>query len=217
MSSSHLEESTSTRSRDSDALAKRSEAILDVAVKVFAQRGFAVTDVQEIADKAGVGKGTIYRHFESKERLFLAAAELGVRQLQAAIDAAAQQATDPLQRISAAVTAFLQFFDQHPEFVELVIQERAHFRDRETPTFFCGSPDRAQEHQWEETLRGMIRAGIVRDRPVEQIMDTLGHYCFGAIFVNYFAGRKKSLAQQAEELNDIIFHGILAPRAERAG
>lgn len=194
-------------------MAKRSETILDVAVKVFARRGFAATDVQEIADLAGVGKGTIYRHFENKERLFLAAAERGAQKMHAAIDAAAAQATDPVQLIREAVVAFLTFFDQHPEFIELLIQERAHFRDRETPTFFSRDP---REEERKAMLTDMIRRGVMRDLPLEQIIDTLCHYCYGAIFVNYFSGRKKSLAQQAQELTDIVFYGILTPSADQA-
>lgn len=196
-------------------MAKRSEAILDVAVKVFAQRGFGPTDVQEIADLAGVGKGTIYRHFESKERLFLAAAEQGAQRLSAVVEAAAAAATDPVEIIRAAVVAFLAFFDQHPEFIEIVIQERANFPDRQTPTFFRCEADREKDSEWEAMLHGMMDAGIVRKLPVEQIMDTVGQCCFGAIFVNYFAGRKKPLAQQSHELLEIVFHGILQPGAER--
>lgn len=216
MSSENLEKRAPGRPRDEDALAKRSEAILDVAVQVFADRGFAAADVQEIADKAGVGKGTIYRHFESKERLFLAAAELGVTKLRAQINAAADAATDPLERIRAAMIAFLAFFDQHPEFVELVIQERAHFRDRQTPTFFQRDPESEKEQEWDESLRGMMRSGILRQLPTDQIMDALCHFGFGAIFVNYFSGRKKTLAQQAQEMNDIVFHGILNPSYDPA-
>lgn len=212
MSVNELEKRPPGRPRDEDALAKRSEAILDVAVKVFAERGFGPTDVQEIADKAGVGKGTIYRHFESKERLFLAAAERGVSQMHAAIDVAVEQVTDPIQMIRDAIVAFLTFFEQHPEFIELLIQERAYFPNRETPTFFARDP---KEPERNEMLRSLIRAGVLRDLPVEQITDTLCHYLYGAIFVNYFAGRKRTLAEQAQELTDIVFHGILAPRQEQ--
>lgn len=212
MPANELEKRPVGRPRDDDALAKRSEAILDVAVKVFAQKGFAATDVQEIADLAGVGKGTIYRHFESKERLFLAAAERGVERLHQAIDAAAEPVANPIERIRAAIVAFLTFFDQHPEYIELVVQERAHFPDRQTPTFFHGSPDGQKEKQWDAQLRELIAAGVLRDLPVQQIMDTVAQHCFGAIFVNYFAGRKKPLAQQSVELVDITFHGILQSR-----
>jgi TetR/AcrR family transcriptional regulator, repressor of fatR-cypB operon len=45
------------------------EAILDAALELFVERGFFGTAVPEIADKAGVGAGTIYRYFDSKEAL----------------------------------------------------------------------------------------------------------------------------------------------------
>ena len=43
------------------------EAILAAALALFVERGFHGTAVPEIAERAGVGAGTIYRHFESKE------------------------------------------------------------------------------------------------------------------------------------------------------
>ena len=45
------------------------EAILEAALHLFVERGFYGTAVPEIADRAGVGAGTIYRYFESKEAL----------------------------------------------------------------------------------------------------------------------------------------------------
>lgn len=51
------------------AMSDKREAILDAALELFVERGFFGTAVPEIADKAGVGAGTIYRYFESKEAL----------------------------------------------------------------------------------------------------------------------------------------------------
>jgi TetR/AcrR family transcriptional regulator, repressor of fatR-cypB operon len=45
------------------------EAIMSAALELFVERGFYGTAVPEIADQAGVGAGTIYRYFESKEAL----------------------------------------------------------------------------------------------------------------------------------------------------
>jgi AcrR family transcriptional regulator len=47
----------------------KGEAILEAALHLFVERGFYGTAVPEIADRAGVGAGTIYRYFESKEAL----------------------------------------------------------------------------------------------------------------------------------------------------
>lgn len=45
------------------------EAILDAALELFAERGFHGTVVPDVAERAGVGAGTLYRYFESKEAL----------------------------------------------------------------------------------------------------------------------------------------------------
>jgi len=58
-----------TKSDKRDAKGDKREAILDAALDLFVERGFFGTAVPEIADAAGVGAGTIYRYFESKEAL----------------------------------------------------------------------------------------------------------------------------------------------------
>lgn len=45
------------------------EAILEAALDLFVERGFHGTAVPEIAERAGVGAGTIYRYFPSKEAI----------------------------------------------------------------------------------------------------------------------------------------------------
>lgn len=49
--------------------------IIQAALALFVERGFAATRVEEIAARAGVTKGTVYLYFDSKEDLFRAAVE----------------------------------------------------------------------------------------------------------------------------------------------
>jgi AcrR family transcriptional regulator len=49
--------------------ADKRQAILDAALELFAERGFHGTAVPLVAERAGVGAGTLYRYFESKEAL----------------------------------------------------------------------------------------------------------------------------------------------------
>ncbi|HUJ03182.1 MAG TPA: TetR/AcrR family transcriptional regulator [Rhizomicrobium sp.] len=48
----------------------RPQEILDAALAIFAEKGFAATRMDDIAARAGVTKGTIYLYFESKEAVF---------------------------------------------------------------------------------------------------------------------------------------------------
>lgn len=196
------------RPKDAARTARRSAEILGAATAIFAERGYAATDLQLVAARLGVGKGTVYRHFGAKETLFLAAVDRGMNLLREAVESATRAAPSPLDRVRLAVHAYLKFFDEHPEQIELLIQERAHFRDRQTPTYFAHQQDDLKP--WRELFRDMIRSGEVREVPVERITDVLSDLVYGTMFTTYFAGRRKPLARQCADLLDIVFHGILA-------
>jgi AcrR family transcriptional regulator len=60
------------KSRRAIPAADRRQAILDAALDVFSERGFAQARLDEVAARAGIAKGTIYLHFADKEALFRA-------------------------------------------------------------------------------------------------------------------------------------------------
>ncbi len=192
---------------------RRQEEILDVAARVFAERGFPGTDVQEVADELGVGKGTVYRYFPTKRKLFLAAVDRAMHRLREQVDISAAEAGDPLERIAWAIRAYLAYFDANPAFVELLIQERAEFKDRKKPTYF--EHREVNESSWQKVLRELVSEHRVRDVPVQGITEVVGDLLYGTIFTNYFAGRRKSFEQQAQNILDIVLHGILTDK-ERA-
>jgi AcrR family transcriptional regulator len=71
---------------------EREQQILDAALAVFAQKGYGDTRIGDIADAAGIAKGTIYLYFESKDALFEA---VFLRMFDAMTDPLAQVAADP--------------------------------------------------------------------------------------------------------------------------
>ena len=50
----------------------RRRQILDAAITLFDEQGFSTTKISDISDKAGISKGLVYRHFNSKEEILLA-------------------------------------------------------------------------------------------------------------------------------------------------
>ncbi len=196
------------RPKDDELIARREEQILETATRLFAADGFARTDVQVVADELGVGKGTLYRYFESKECLFLAAVDRAMRQLREHVHAVVNADADPLDQIAAAIHAYLAFFDAHPECVELLILERAAFKDRKKPTYFEHRD--ANVGRWLDLFRGLIAAGRVRNAPVEEFTETISDLLYGTIFTNHFAGRREPMEVQARRILDTFFLGILS-------
>ncbi len=67
---------------------EKKDQIIGAAVKVFAKKGFAKTTINDIANAAGIGKGTVYEYFSNKEeiinqsyRYFMSAMELDFQEI----------------------------------------------------------------------------------------------------------------------------------------
>jgi AcrR family transcriptional regulator len=120
---------------------------------------------------------------------------------------------DPFERMAVAVKTYLRYFAERPEMVELLIQERAQFRDRMTPTYFVHRE--ANVGRFREQIRGLIAEGRLRDVPPERVTDVLSDLLYGTMFTNYFAGRKRSPEDQAVDILDIAFHGIVSEGERR--
>ena len=81
--------------------------IIEAAAQIFAQKGYARASVADIALKAGIGKGTIYEYFKSKEDLFFAVFEWFIWQTDAVakvrISALGGTAAERLKALSDSV------------------------------------------------------------------------------------------------------------------
>ena len=190
---------------------QRRLSIIEAAARLFAQLGYNACEMERVAAEIGVAKGTVYLYFSGKQELFFACVDLGMTQMQQAVLGAARQAEDPFDRISLAIRAYLNFFDQHPQHVELIIQERAIFKDRKRPTSYESRA--ANVGVWRELYRSLIASGHLRsDLPAERILETVGYLLYGTMFMNHFNGRTVTLEEQYTSMLEIVFRGILSDR-----
>jgi AcrR family transcriptional regulator len=187
---------------------RREEEILEAAAVFFAECGYSQADTQTLADRLGVGKGTIYRYFSSKRELFLAAVDRLMGQLHESINNAIKKIEDPIDGMLQAINAYLNFFAQRPEVVELLIQERAYFKDRAKPTFIEHREQFVQ--QWREKFLELVAAGRVREMTFEKFDDAMSDLLYGTMFNNYFARRNRAPAEQAKDIYAFALYGILS-------
>lgn len=109
------------------------DAITAAALGLFVERGFFGTAVPEIADRAGVGAGTIYRYFENKEALVNAMyREHKVAFLHATIDDFPAHATTR-EQFRILWMRMAKFATQHPlAFIFLELHHHATYLDKES-------------------------------------------------------------------------------------
>jgi AcrR family transcriptional regulator len=95
--------------------AERRELIEDAAARLFAQRGYTATTVEDIVAEAGVSKPMLYRHFESKKELQMKLLEHRRDELAVApLDSFLQGRGEPEQRLPAMIDAWFAHVEQHP-------------------------------------------------------------------------------------------------------
>ena len=181
------------------------QAILDEAIRTFAELGFRRADVQVIADRAGVGKGTVYRYFRSKEDLFWATTLDVLNRMDQCIIDATEGAESACDKLRAAAIAHATFFVANPQYLELIIQERAEFHS-------CGPESHREQH--EKMLQRMsvilhegIESGELRPLDARQTTLAMGCLLFGTAML---AGQVESvdLMKMTEYAVDIFLRGI---------
>jgi AcrR family transcriptional regulator len=93
--------------------ARRRRQLLEVALKVFAEQGFYVTSMSDIADAAGVTKPVLYQHFSSKRELYSQLLTEVGNQLQERITKAVAEADSPREMVEKGFAAYFDFVDRH--------------------------------------------------------------------------------------------------------
>ena len=82
-------------------------ALIDAARVLFAEHGYAAAGREEIVERAGMTRGAMYHHFNSKEALFQAVFEAVERELCEAIATSAMASRDPIEQLRLGARAFL--------------------------------------------------------------------------------------------------------------
>jgi AcrR family transcriptional regulator len=95
--------------------AERERQTLAAALSVFTARGFEAASMDEIAMRAGVTKPMLYRHFDSKEGLYLACIESAGRPAIETFRAAVASETAPDRRLWAGARAFFGWVEDNRE------------------------------------------------------------------------------------------------------
>lgn len=177
--------------------ARKREAILDAAVELFGSRGFYGTAVPLVAEKAGVGAGTIYRYFDSKEALVNAAYQHSKQQLMAVV-------LDDFQFDAPARTQFHLYWSRMFSFalanpaVMLFLEMHHHM-----PYLDEGS--RQLEEMLQATAAMYLEKArqdqVIKDVPVNALMSLI-HGAFVGLLKEHLHGNFElddALIQQTEE------------------
>jgi AcrR family transcriptional regulator len=128
------------------------DALLDAARDLFAERGYDGASIRAITRRAGVNLGAVSYHFGSKEALYHAVIASKLVPLRERVDAAAATSGSALDRIAAVVGALFDHYADDPGLPRLILQQIASGRSAPPPA-------RAWIRHLAGLLSGLVLAG----------------------------------------------------------
>lgn len=102
---------------------EKNRKIVDAAVELFSEKGYNKTTMQEIAETAGVGKGTIYRFFKSKDEMVSSLLEVYIEDIAERIRKAISKVSDPIEKMKSVIQVELDYYDENRNFARFMIRE----------------------------------------------------------------------------------------------
>jgi AcrR family transcriptional regulator len=199
-----------SRTNDSE---RRTE-LLELAAKLFAERGFRATTVRDIADAAGILSGSLYHHFDSKESMVDEILTGFQEELFGRYEEIVARGLGPRETLEAVVVASFESIDRHHAEVA-IYQNEAKYLSQFERFGYLRERNNQLRKLWKGILEDGVRAGAFRaDLDVELVYRFIRDTVWVAVHWYRPAGQLPAKAV-AEQYLGILLDGIAMRRRRR--
>jgi TetR/AcrR family fatty acid metabolism transcriptional regulator len=186
---------------------RRSE-LLTAARAVFGKKGFHEACIDDIADMAGVAKGTIYLYYKSKKDLYMEALRFGVESLNEELKAKAYGAGNCLETLRVLTETKIAFFEENRDFFRIYYSELGKLPGHPSAITFVRDLYAEQAKVFAGVLRAGIRRREIRNLDVEKMAFAIADLTRGVATQRLLGTWKTRLADDVEFIVSIIWKGI---------
>jgi AcrR family transcriptional regulator len=181
---------------------QRQASLVQAAVRLAAEHSPAQVTTADLAQAVGISQGAVFRHFASKEDLWLAALDWASERLLGEVDAAAAGAPHPLAALQAVFQAHVAFVIRHPGVPRLIFQELQHAAD---------TPLKARVRGLMQGYRALVTGLLAQAREQGQLRPEADLEAATVLFI----GSVQGLVMQALVSGQVAGMALLAPRVFR--
>jgi len=111
------------------ARASRREAVLAVAIELFARNGYAAVRMEDVGSAAGITGPSVYQHFAGKADLLMAVLNRGAEWLQLGLAQAFSAGGDPAESLRLVARSYVDFLLWHTDLMSVFLSETIHLPD----------------------------------------------------------------------------------------
>ena len=153
---------------------KTKRKIFETSMKLFAEKGYEATSIEEITATVGVAKGTLYYHFSSKEEIFNFLIEEGSKLLQNSIDIKTAKFKNYIDKLKAIILIQIKVVDKYENLIKILLSQ------------FWGSESRNQRCQklvseYIDKIEEIVKQGIEKQEIISGDPKIIASEIYGLI------------------------------------
>jgi len=185
------------------------QSLLAAAMALFHEKGYDATPVEEITERADVGKGTFFNYFPSKEALLAELAAWRVEQMRSALDVKSGAPASPVGRLKRLLTL-----------LQGQAMRDGHLMQRALAARLAQPPAHLARHQLHGLVNDLVleaqAAGEMRgDLEPGVIGDLLHLLFFHQVIACHHDGAGTRVPQEMETMIDLFMDGLAGPNWRR--
>jgi AcrR family transcriptional regulator len=199
---------------------QRREEVLDIAARVFAEKGYRAANVTDIVERAGIGRGTFYLYFDSKQDVFLELIERYFSEFeelltenQTRLARAIEKQDKPIMTWRGNMLRILEYHRDNPELTSLIYSDALgsdeHFSAR------VDELSAVARRQLRKDFELLQKSGIMRAGNLDVITNMILGSSIYVIMENVVRAKKPDLESIADEM--IQYHIRALMRDELTG
>jgi AcrR family transcriptional regulator len=187
----------------------RREQIIDVARRLFGERGTTEVSMDDIANEAGVARSTVYVYFSGRDELLRSCLQRMYELVHEVVDDAWGECEGPSARLQALIRGLLRVVDENQGFFRLAMATQGS-ADRAGPVLGAelATIGLSVAGMLTEVLSEGMARGVFRHLPVERAVKLVGQQLYGAMSVRAGDPTGASLEQDVDDVHRFVVDAL---------
>ncbi len=202
-----------SRTADAELVKQRRSQIVASAARLFAERGYDRTTVQEVAREAGISTGLVYQYVRDKEDLLLLSILDVLDSYATEIPAALDGVSGPLARLRAAFAAYCRVIDARRE-ATLLAYRSTHSLPPERRRLIMDG-ERKTNRMIEACIEDCIAAGLFRPVDTGLVAYQVVMYAHAWALKYWYFVKRTDLETYIAEGLDFLQHALLTDKGRK--
>lgn len=184
---------------------KTKRKIFETSMKLFAEKGYDATSIEEITSTVGVAKGTLYYHFSSKEEIFNFLVEEGMKLLKNSIEIKTQKLDKTMDKLKAIILIEIKVMLKYEDFMTILLSQ---IWGNEPRNNIC----KKYVFEYIKSVEKIVKEGIKNDEIIQGDPEVIATEIFGltcsSLVYKLKIGKPIDIKQVYSEYEKTVLRGL---------